>query len=118
VGIVTQPFQHGSQILESPPFTHVRSKWPFRLMALYNRRFVAMAESRHRRGVFGRNNDRHHFGFISYEFNGRLPVRLAGLLCLWLGLELREGWRTWFGAMTAPAPFQAPPRVAVVPSVP
>ena len=106
VGIVTQPFQHGNHILESPPFTHPRSKWPFRLMALYNQRFVAIAESRHRRGVFGRNNDRRHFGFISYEFNRRLPVRIAGLLCLWLGLELREGWRTWFARVRAPAEFR------------
>jgi flavin-dependent dehydrogenase len=108
VGIVTQPFKHGNHILESPPFTHARAKWPFRLMALYNRRLVAIAESRHRRGVFGKNNDRHHFGFISYEFNSRLPVRLAGLLCLWLGLELREGWRTWFLSSSAPAVFRAP----------
>src|SRR6185295_7172935 len=69
LGIVSQPFKYGSHILENPPFTHANSKWPFRLMALYNRRFVAIAESRHRRGVYGRNNDRHHFGFISYEFN-------------------------------------------------
>jgi hypothetical protein len=108
VGIVTQPFKHGNHVLESPPFTHAHSKWPFRLMALYNRRFVAIAESRYRRGVFGRNNDRHHFGFISYEFNRRLPVRLAGLLCLWLGLEVREGWRTWFSRANVPAVFHAP----------
>jgi hypothetical protein len=106
VGIVTQPFKHGNHILESPPFTHPRSKWPFRLMVLYNRRFVAIAESRHRRGVYGRNNDRRHFGFISYEFNRRLPVRIAGLLCLWLGLEVREGWRTWFARVKAPAEFR------------
>jgi flavin-dependent dehydrogenase len=107
-GIVTQPFKHGNHILEFPPFTHARSEMPFRLMELYNRRFVAIAESRHRRGVYGRNNDRQHFGFISYEFNSRLPVRLAGLLCLWLGLELKEGWRTWFSRAKAPAEFRAP----------
>src|SRR5690606_27027767 len=116
VGIVTQPFKHGNHLLESPPFTHARSKWPFRLMALYNRRFVAIAEARHRRGVFGRNNDRRHFGFISYEFNARLPVRLAGLLCLWFALELREGWRTWFSRDKAPAGIRAPIVAAPVPS--
>jgi flavin-dependent dehydrogenase len=118
VGIVTQPFKHGNQILESPPFTHVRSKWPFWMMELYNRRLVAIAESRFRRGVFGRNNDRRHFGFISYEFNSRLPVRIAGLLCLWAGLELREGWRTWFTRHTAPAEFRAPLAAAPMPSHP
>ena len=115
IGIVTQPFKHGNHILETPPFTHPRSRWPFRLMALYNRRFVAIAESRHRRGVFGRNNDRHYFGFISYEFNRRLPFRLAGLLALWVGLELREGWRTWFARVKAPAEFR-PTLGAAVPS--
>ena len=63
--------------------------------------------------MFGRNNDRHHFGFISYEFNQRLPVRLAGLLCLWLALELREGWRTWFSRPVVPVftgvPFASAP---------
>jgi flavin-dependent dehydrogenase len=116
VGIVTQPFKHGNHILESPPFTHARSKWPFRMMALYNRRFVAIAESRYRRNVFGRNNDRHYFGFISYEFNQRLPVRLAGLLCLWLGLELREGWRTWFSRANIPAVFRPPLTSTALPS--
>ena len=60
-------------------------------------------------------NDRRFFGFISYEFNRRLPWRVAGLLGLWLGLELREGWRTWFSrakvgaAASAPAPLATPP---------
>ena len=77
-------------------------------MELYNRRFAAIAESRHRRGVFGRNNDRHFFGFVSYEFNQRLPWRVAGLLCLWLGLELREGWRSWFVRAQSPAATATP----------
>ena len=85
-------------------------------MALYNRRFVAMAESRHRRGVYGRNNDRRYFGFISYEFNRRLPVRVAGLLCLWLGLELREGWRSWFSPAKSPAAVPASLDLAAVAS--
>jgi len=98
LGIVTQPFLYGNSVLESPPFTHSRSHLPFRLMELYNRRFAAIARARRKRGVWGRRNDRHHFGFISYEFNRRLPVRLIGLLALWLRLELREGWRSWFAA--------------------
>ena len=115
LGIVRQPFLHGNCVLESPPFTHANSKWPFRLMELYNSRFAAIAESRHRRGVFGRNNDRHFFGFISYEFNQRLPWRVAGLLCLWLGLELREGWRSWFVRVKPPAADATPLGVDPVP---
>jgi flavin-dependent dehydrogenase len=102
LGIVTQPFKHGSRILETPPFAHRKSYWPFRLMELYNRRLAAIARDRHRRGTWGRRNHLGYFGFISYEFNRRLPVRVAGLLCLWLGLELREGWRTWFAAVPVP----------------
>ena len=105
LGIVSQPFKHGAHVLESPPFAHANSDWPFRLMALYNRRLAAIAQSRLRRGTWGRKNDRRYFGFISYEFNQRLPIRVAGLLLAWLGLELREGWRSWFSALPAPAAF-------------
>jgi flavin-dependent dehydrogenase len=103
LGIVSQPFKHGNHMLEAPPFTHARSKPVFALMRFYNRRFVAIAQSRHERGVYGQNNDRRYFGFISYEFNRRLPIRVAGVLCLWLALELREGWRTWFSRQKTPA---------------
>lgn len=107
LGIVTQPFKHGNHYLERPPFTHAKSLWPYRLMALYNRRFVAIARDRQRRGTWGRKNHLQNFGFISYEFNRRLPFRVLGLLGLWGALELREGWRTWFAAAAAPAPLPA-----------
>ena len=106
MGIVSQPFKYGNRVLETPPFAHANSKWPFHLMAFYNRRLAAIAQSRHRRGVWGRRNAREYFGFISYEFNNRLPLRVTGLLMLWLGLELREGWRSWFSAAPAPAVLQ------------
>lgn len=108
LGIVTQPFKHGTRVLEIPPFAHPKARWAFRLMELYNRRFAAIARCRQRRGTWGRRNAGRYFGFISYEFNRRLPVRVAGLLCLWLGLELREGWRCWFSSSPAPAPAPAP----------
>jgi flavin-dependent dehydrogenase len=110
LGIVSQPFKHGARILETPPFAHAKSYWPFRLMELYNRRFASMARSRLRRGTYGRRNHLGYFGFISYEFNRRLPVRVAGLLLLWVGLELREGWRTWFSS--APMPVILTPKPA------
>ncbi len=115
LGIVTQPFKLGNHYLERPPFTHRRSLGPFRLMALYNRRLAAIACDRRRRGTWGRKNHLQHFGFISYEFNVRLPFRVLGLLALWAGLELREGWRTWFAAAPAPAstPALAPKPASV-----
>lgn len=112
LGVVTQPFKHGNRILETPPFSHPNSTWAFNLMALYNRRLAAIARSRQRRGVWGRHNHRQYFGFISYEFNKRLPIRVFGLLCLWLKLELTEGWRSWFAS--APAPLLLAPKPAAV----
>ncbi|MEO5958875.1 MAG: NAD(P)/FAD-dependent oxidoreductase [Opitutaceae bacterium] len=109
LGIVTQPFKHGTRVLETPPFAHKHSLWPFRLMVLYNRRLAAMARSRHRRGTWGRRNHREYFGFISYEFNRRLPLRVFGLLCQWMGLELREGWRTWFATEPAAVALEVKP---------
>ena len=106
LGIVTQPFKHGNRVLETPPFAHPKSNWPFQLMALYNRRLASIAQSRRRRGVWGRRNAREYFGFISYEFNNRLPFRVLGLLTLWIGLEIREGWRSWFSPVTATAALE------------
>jgi flavin-dependent dehydrogenase len=111
LGIVTQPFKHGKRVLETPPFAHKKSYWPFRLMELYNRRLAAIARNRHQRGTWGRRNHLGYFGFISYEFNRRLPVRVAGLLLLWAGLEVREGWRTWFAAAAEPAALAPKPAV-------
>jgi hypothetical protein len=112
LGIVTQPFKHGVRVLETPPFAHPKSLWAYRLMEFYNRRLVAIACSRQRRGTWGRHNARQYFGFISYEFNNRLPFRVVGLLFKWLSLELREGWRSWF----SPAPAAAVIETKAVPA--
>lgn len=96
LGVVMHPFQHGGRILENPPFTHAKATWPYRLMVRYNRRLAAIGAARQRRGTWGRYNDRHFFGFISYEFNRRLYFRIFGSILHWIGLELREGWRSWF----------------------
>lgn len=101
-GIVTQPFRHGARVLDLPPFAHPQSEGAFRLMEFYNRRLVAIARSRQRRGTWGRHNARQFFGFISYEFNKRLPVRVTGLVLKWIALELTEGWRSWFSSEPVP----------------
>jgi hypothetical protein len=80
-------------------------------MELYNRRLAAIARDRHQRGTWGRRNHLGYFGFISYDFNRRLPVRVAGLLLLWVGLELREGWRSWFAPAAEPAALAPKPAV-------
>jgi hypothetical protein len=65
-------------------------------MAFYNRRLAAIARSRMERGTWGRGNTGRYHGFISYELNGRLRPRVIGQLLMWMLLEAKEGWRTWF----------------------
>lgn len=105
IGVVHSGFKHGRWALECPPFAadHPGAKIAFHVMSLYNRRLAAIGRERMERGVWGRSNNRNYFGFISYEFNRRLPWRIAGLLASWGWLEVREGWRSWFA--TAPAPI-------------
>ena len=112
-GVVARTFRGGARTLETPPFAHSDSLWPFRTMDLYNRRLVSIARSRIKRGTWGRKNALHNVRFISYEFNRRLPLRIAGLLMAWVGLELREGWRSWFAAA-----YSEPVESARLPAVP
>ncbi len=95
-GVVSQPFKYGSRILEIPSFASNYSGFPAKLISLYNRRLVKIAQSRRARGTWGRCNTGVYYGFTSYELNGILPLRLLKALAGWGWLELREGWRTWF----------------------
>jgi flavin-dependent dehydrogenase len=108
LGVVQGPFTMGAGALHTPPFTRAHSELPFRFMALYNRRLAAIARCRQRRGVWGRGNARGYFPFTSYEFNHRLLPRVIGAAARWLALEVREGWRTWFQPVAAPAGQTAP----------
>lgn len=105
IGVVRWGFRYGRGALECPPFAadHPGARIAFRVMSLYNRRLVAIAQSRRERGVWGKSNNRNYFGFISYEFNNRLAWRITALLAMWFGLEVREGWRTWFKRAPEPA---------------
>jgi flavin-dependent dehydrogenase len=106
LGVVTQPYKHGHSALERPAFASKESKLPGRFIRLYNARFAKMARDRLRRGVWGKTNAHHHT-MLSFFLDRWLPLRVTGLFCEYLWLELREGWRTWF---RAPAPFaELPP---------
>ena len=110
LGIVSQPFKFGAPSLRIPPFSPAVSTPVFHFMQLYNRRIAAMARERRRRGTWGRRNAQRQFLFQSFAFGARDLMRVLGSAARWLGLELTEGWRTWFGepqARVQPAPRQA-----------
>jgi flavin-dependent dehydrogenase len=106
VGVVSQPFERGPASLRDPVFTLPPSEIPFRLMRLYNRRLARMARERRRRGTFGKSNAGRRFllnGFVPER--GQAPAILRGLLS-YAALEIREGWRSWFGAEPPPVEKQ------------
>ncbi|MGH8018028.1 MAG: NAD(P)/FAD-dependent oxidoreductase [Opitutaceae bacterium] len=96
LGVVSQVFRFGDAGLEIPPFARPYSRPAAIVLRLYNRRFAAMARSRRARGVWGRKNKGCYDSFISYQLDNRLLPRVLWALACWLGLEVREGWRTWF----------------------
>ena len=108
LGVVSRPFARGNSALETPAFAPRGGLAAGRLMALYNRRLASIARSRMARGTWGRRNSGRYFGFISYELNGRLLPRVVGQLLMWMLLEAREGWRTWFAPRPAEAPAALP----------
>lgn len=96
LGVVSQPLKHGEKTLAIPSFGRRGSQHAARLIGLYNRRFAEIARSRMARGTWGRRNRGEYFPFVSYQIDKRLFWRVVWALVLWLGLELKEGWRTWF----------------------
>jgi flavin-dependent dehydrogenase len=105
IGVVSQPFGKGDEALLTPAFARPGAGAAAALMALYNRRLAAIARCRWRRGTWGRRNSGSFVGFRSYQLDALLLPRILLALGSWLGLELREGWRSWF----------AVPRPAAVP---
>ena len=114
LGVVSQPFKRGAIALETPSFAVEHAGFPAWLMAFYNHRLSKIARERRRRGTWGRRNCGQYYGFMSYQLDAWLLPRVLKALCGWVGLELREGWRTWFRAPAA-LPLNAlpvPPRAA------
>lgn len=116
LGIVSQPFKFGPQALAIPPFSPPVSTPVFHFIRTYNRRMAAIARDRRRRRALGAANDAQNYLFPSFSL-GAADVKFVVWATLrWLGLELREGWRTWFGSQRVPTPAAPTSRVIGTPS--
>lgn len=105
-GVVSQPFRHGAQALETLPFSQPISVPFHRLMRLYNRRFARIARRRRELGMLGRTNGGMRalipgFTLCQKDVMGQLTKALLR----WVGLELTEGWHTW-GDSAEPEPVR------------
>jgi hypothetical protein len=98
MGIVSQPFKFGADALAIPPFSPGVSTPFYHLMRTYNRRMAAIARARRSRGCHGRGNTGGQLMFPGFTFEPGDAMKILRLLGQWLRLELREGWRSWFGA--------------------
>lgn len=98
LGVASQPYRRGDKALAESYFATAPSVPIYHLMRTYNRRLVQMARARRARGVAGCRNAgwRRLIGGFALGPATLWPVGRAFLG--WLGLELREGWRTWFSA--------------------
>jgi flavin-dependent dehydrogenase len=104
MGVASQPFKRGAIAFTEPVFSTLPSVPFFHLMRFYNRRFARISRARRLRNAWGKCNADHRFMFPGYTFARGSAIHVVkGLMC-WAWLELREGWRTWFRAQSAPAP--------------
>jgi len=94
--VVLPLYKNGEAWLRVPPFSTWQSVPFFQLMRFYNARLASMGRERRRRGIFGKTGaPRRDFvpGF-NFRISQLLKIFFHGL-GIWIGLELREGWRTW-----------------------
>jgi hypothetical protein len=113
LGVASQPFKRGAAALTEPLFSTPPSTPFFYLIRAYNRRFARMARARRARHGLGKTNDGRRFMFKGYTFAGTSSMPVVTALVSWALLELREGWRSWFGYRAgAPLP-EAKPMPAV-----
>jgi flavin-dependent dehydrogenase len=97
LGVASQPFKRGHAALTEPVFSTPPSVPFFHLIRTYNRRFAQIARARRARGVFGACNAGRRFMFGGYTFAMGSATPIVKAFAGWGWLELREGWRSWFG---------------------
>lgn len=112
LGVASQPFKRGPKALVEPTFS-TRPSTPFyHFIRCYNRRFAQMARVRRRRNQWGRHNDRRRYLIPGFTFSPKSLVPILRAVLGWVGLELTEGWRSWF-APGSKAPAMEPADVAI-----
>ena len=108
-GVASQPYKRGAKALLEPVFSTPPSVPFFHFIRTYNRRFAQIARGRRDRNQWGKHNDRSRFLFRGYTFSSSSGWPLVRAAAGWLGLELSEGWRTWF---SSPAPKAVAPAIS------
>ena len=98
MGVASQPFKRGATALSEPVFSTTPSVPFFYLMRTYNRRLAQIARARRARNSLGYCNDSRRFLFKGYTFAPASGVPIITAIAAWAWLELREGWRSWFGS--------------------
>lgn len=115
MGVASQPFRRGPEALGEPYFALPPSTPFYHWMRAYNRRFAAIARARRERGVAGARNFRRRLIISGFSFEPGTVRPIAKGLVRWAGLELMEGWRSWFRSeRQVAAPFVAAERSAVL----
>jgi hypothetical protein len=97
LGVASQPFKRGPKALREPVFSTPPSVPFFHFIRAYNRRFAQMARARRARNQWGKANNNRRFLFQGYTFAPTSAVPLAKAIAGWAFLEIKEGWRSWFG---------------------
>jgi flavin-dependent dehydrogenase len=100
LGIASQPFKRGPVALLEPVFSTPPSIPFFHFIRAYNRRLASIARRRRLLGLQALRNNHRRFMFPGYTFAGTSAIPIVKGIAAWLKLELAEGWRTWFGAVT------------------
>jgi hypothetical protein len=103
LGVASQPFKYGTKAFTMPMFSTKPSIPFYHFMRFYNRRLAQIARVRKRRGVWGRANHCRRFLVPGYTFSPRTVSPILQAMVRWAWLELREGWRSWFGSQAKPA---------------
>jgi hypothetical protein len=112
LGVASQPYKRGAGALAEPPYS-TKPSIPFFLMRLYNRRFARMARARRRRDAWGLHNNSRRYLIPGFTFSPISSMPIVKAIFSWAGLELTEGWRSWFDTKPKPRTEIQPAAVLV-----